>query len=89
MFLHQTRVPQNPRSLNRDVPRDLDTVAMKCLEKDIEKRYRDCQALGDDLRRWADGEPITARRAGPVERVVKWTRRNPAVAGLLAAVVIV
>ncbi|MCE9533186.1 MAG: protein kinase [Planctomycetes bacterium] len=89
LFLHQTNIPKSPRSLNRGVPRDLDTVVMKCLEKEVGKRYADCQELAEDLRRWASGEPITARRAGQVERLVKWTKRNPAVAGLMAAVVLV
>ncbi|MCE9530114.1 MAG: protein kinase [Planctomycetes bacterium] len=88
LFLHQSQIPKKPRSLNRKVPRDLDTVVMKCLEKEAKRRYANCQALSDDLRRWVDGEPIMARRAGPLERVVKWARRNPAVAGLLVLVVV-
>lgn len=78
--------PKSPRRVDRRVPRDLETICLKCLEKEPTKRYADCQALADDLRRWLDGEPIRARRLHWTERTWRWTRRNPALAGSLAAV---
>jgi WD40 repeat protein/tRNA A-37 threonylcarbamoyl transferase component Bud32 len=83
------REPLRPRALNPKVDRDLETVCLKCLEKDPARRYGSAEALAEDLERWLAGEPIRARRAGTGERVVKWARRRPAVAGLLTAVVLV
>src|SRR5205085_1343024 len=68
------------------VPRDLETVVLKAMARRPEDRYQSAAALADDLRRWRDDRPIAARRIGPVGRLVRWTRRNPAVAGLTAAV---
>ncbi len=88
MFLHKTQEPPSPRQMNRLVPLDLATICLKCLEKEAAKRYPDCQALADDLRRWLDGEPVTARRPGAMERLAKWARRSPAVAALTAGVML-
>jgi WD40 repeat protein/tetratricopeptide (TPR) repeat protein len=88
LLLHQTKEPAPPRSVNPAVPRDLETICLKCLEKEPARRYPDCGALADDLRRWLDGEPISARRAGQVERMVRWGKRNPGLAGALATVVL-
>jgi WD40 repeat protein len=83
--------PPRPRSLNPRVDRDLETIALKCLEKEPRNRYESAAALADDLERWSAGEPIRARPAGAVERAVKWAKRRPAGAALcvlLAALVI-
>src|SRR5205823_2254293 len=57
-----------------------ETICLKCLDKEPLKRYRTAADLADDLRRWRDGDAIAARPAGLVERLLKWTRRRPAVA---------
>ncbi len=78
-------VPPSPRSLDPAVPRDLDTVCLKCLEKEPGRRYPTAEALAADLRAFLDGRAITARRVGPVEAAGKWVRRKPVTATLLAA----
>src|SRR5207249_490308 len=82
-------VPASPRSLNPAVPRDLAVVCLKCLEKEEHRRYGSAEALAEDLKRWQAGEPIEARPVGTVGRARLWARRNPAVASLLAAVMLV
>jgi WD40 repeat protein/tRNA A-37 threonylcarbamoyl transferase component Bud32 len=76
--------PVPPRLLNPKVDADLETVCLKCLEKDPGRRYASAAALADDLTRYLDGEPITARRLGRLGRALKWCRRKPAAAALLA-----
>jgi tetratricopeptide (TPR) repeat protein/tRNA A-37 threonylcarbamoyl transferase component Bud32 len=82
-----TEDPIPPRRIDRRVPRDLETICLKCLEKDPRRRYASAWALADDLRRALDGEPIRARSVGVVERGVKWARRRPAAAALIALAV--
>jgi len=80
------REPVRPRSLDPRVDRDLETVCLKCLEKEPGRRYGTAEALAEELERWLDGRPILARPAGQAERLWRWCRRNPAVAGLSAGV---
>jgi WD40 repeat protein len=80
--------PVSPSRLQPRLPRDLDTVCLKCLRKEPGRRYSSSAALADDLGRWQRGEPVQARPAGSAERLWKWCRRRPAVAALLAAVVL-
>jgi WD40 repeat protein len=79
------RDPARPRSLDRRADPDLETICLKCLEKEPGARYLSADALADELQRWRDGLPILARPATTTERVVKWAKRRPAVAGLMAA----
>ncbi len=78
--LVQTAEPIPPTRLQPKVPLDIQTICLKCLEKDPAKRYASAAALADDLRRFLDGRPIEARPASSVERLWKWARRRPAVA---------
>jgi serine/threonine-protein kinase len=86
-----SREPTFPPHTVSRVPRDLETICLKCLEKESSKRYTSALEMAEDLRRYLAGEPIAARPSGPWERVGRWARRRPAVALLLgmSAVVLV
>ena len=74
--------PVPPRRLNPKIPRDLETIALKCLEKNPSRRYASAEALADDLRRWLDGQSDFGAPVSPIEHAWRWCRRRPAVAAL-------
>jgi tetratricopeptide (TPR) repeat protein len=80
--------PVSPRKLNASVPLDLETICLKCLEKEAGERYASASALADDLRRYLAGEPILARPVGAAGRAWRWSKRNPLAAALLTVVAI-
>jgi WD40 repeat protein/serine/threonine protein kinase len=76
--------PRLPRQVSPDVPRDLETIVLKALEREPDHRYQKATDLAEDLKRFVNGEPIRARRVSAWRRTVLWARRRPAVAALLA-----
>ncbi|WP_165228276.1 serine/threonine-protein kinase [Aquisphaera insulae] len=86
-FLDRVRdeEPARPRTLDGRIPRDIETIVLKAIEKEPARRYETAEAMGEDLRRFLDDEPIRARRASPTERYARWARRNPVIAILGAA----
>jgi tetratricopeptide (TPR) repeat protein len=81
------REPQTPSGVNRLVDRDLETICLKCLDKDAGRRYSSAEALAEDLENWLAGKPIKARPISRGTRLWRWCRRNPLVAGLTVAVI--
>src|SRR5262249_50682654 len=80
--------PASGRQLQPGVPRDLETICHKCLQKEPPRRYGSAAELAEDLRRWQAGEPIIARPVGPVGRLVKLVRRRPLLASLVTLTVL-
>jgi tetratricopeptide (TPR) repeat protein/predicted Ser/Thr protein kinase len=85
LLLVREREPVPPRALNARVDRDLETISLKCLQKEPRRRYGSAEALADDLERWLAGESIAARPISRPARLWRWCRRNPVVASLTAA----
>src|SRR5262249_5108443 len=69
--------PPRPRALAPNLPRDLETIVLKCIAKEPGQRYPSADALADDLRHFVAGEPVRARPVGPLERLWRWSKRNP------------
>ena len=78
--------PRRPRTLDSRIPRDLETIVLKAMDKEPSRRYQSAREMAEDLRRFLDDEPIRARRVSLPERFVRWGRHNPAVAALSTAV---
>jgi tRNA A-37 threonylcarbamoyl transferase component Bud32 len=76
--------PASPRVLNPKVPRDLETICLKCLAKDVHQRYASAAEVAQELGRYLEGEPIRARPIGTVARTARWARRYPLAAGVMA-----
>jgi WD40 repeat protein len=89
LLLVLEKEPERPRSLNPTLDRDLETICLKCLEKDAGRRYGSALELAEDLERWLRHEPIRARRVGRWGRLRKWVWRRPAVAALVGLIVLV
>lgn len=83
---HVHEPPPSPRKFNEQIPRDLETICLKCLEKDPARRFQSGRELREELERFRRGEPIISRPIGPVARAVRWCQRKPIIAGLSAAV---
>ena len=79
----ESEEPKSPRSLNREIPVDLEAICIKCLQKDASQRYSSAHELSADLRLWLDGMPVSARRVRSWEKMVRWCQRNPALAAAL------
>jgi WD40 repeat protein/serine/threonine protein kinase len=78
----------SPRLLNPSVPRDLETICLKCLERDSKTRYSTAQEMADELDRFLQGKPIRARPISQSEKILRWCRRKPAIATLTIALAI-
>jgi tetratricopeptide (TPR) repeat protein/tRNA A-37 threonylcarbamoyl transferase component Bud32 len=81
------REPEAPSGVNRLLDRDLETICLKCLEKEPARRYPSAEAVAEDLERWLRGEPILARPINSTARILRWMRRNRLIASLSVALV--
>ncbi|MBC7822216.1 MAG: protein kinase, partial [Planctomycetaceae bacterium] len=81
--------PPTPRKLDARIPRDVETICLKCLQKEPARRYQSAAALAADLRRWLTGHPIQARPVSRTERAWRWCHRNSAVASLSTTILLV
>ncbi len=77
-----------PRKLQRKISRDLETICLKCLEKEPTRRYGSAEALAEDLERFVEGKPLACRPVGAVERTMKWAKRRPGIAALTLSLVL-
>jgi eukaryotic-like serine/threonine-protein kinase len=82
------RHPEPPRKEDPTIPRDLEVICMRCLEREPGRRYRSAGEFADDLERWSEGRPINARKVSAPARVLMWCKRKPLVAGLAGALLI-
>ncbi len=80
--------PARPRTLDHRIPRNLETIVLKAINKEVKRRYPSAEALAEDLRRFLANEPIKARRTSELERLRMWSRRNPALAALSASLLL-
>ena len=80
--------PPSPRRLNQHVPRDLETICLKCMEKDPANRYPTADELSQELQRFCRGEPILARPVSLPMRVWRWSQRQPVIAGMTAGIAV-
>jgi serine/threonine protein kinase/WD40 repeat protein/Tfp pilus assembly protein PilF len=85
----QQREPSRPRSLDPLIPRDLETIVLKAIDKDPQRRYSSAEEMAEDLRRFLTDEPIRARRSSEVRRLALWYRRNPTLAILSGSLLLV
>lgn len=83
-----TEPARNPRSVNKAIPKDLDTICIKALEKDPASRYSSAAEMANDLQRFLDGRPILARPASVAIKLQRWCRRNPGMAALSAVIAV-
>lgn len=84
-----TSEPPRPRSLNPSVPADLETICLRSIQKNPSRRYASADDLALDLQLWLENKPIRARRVGSLERIARWSHRNPLLAATLAAMFVV
>jgi serine/threonine protein kinase len=89
LHLVATTEPVTPRRVDPRIPRDLEAVCLKCLEKDPRRRYGSAGELAEDLGRFAAGKPVVARPVSSAARLARWCRRRPGTAALLAALALV
>ena len=81
--------PVPPQRIDPNIPPDIATIVLKAMEKESARRYASADELADDLQRFIDEEPIRARQTGPIERLLRWRRRQPALASMVALVLTV